>query len=67
MIAPAPCLMLQVDGGEVGRAQAAQAEAAGCEPTVDMNLILPEPEAEHRSQVVVRGRCPWCAPPSTAG
>lgn len=45
-----------VDGGEIGRAQAAQAEAAGLEPTVDMNPVLLKPEADHRSQVVVRGR-----------
>ena len=44
------------DGGEIGRAQAAQAEAAGIEPTVDMNPILLKPEALDRSQVVVRGR-----------
>jgi adenosylcobyric acid synthase len=44
------------DGGEIGRAQAAQAEAAGVEPTVDMNPILLKPEAGDRSQVVVRGR-----------
>jgi adenosylcobyric acid synthase len=47
-----------VDGGEIGRAQAEQAAAAGIEPTVDMNPILLKPEAEMRSQVVVRGR-PW--------
>jgi adenosylcobyric acid synthase len=45
-----------MDGGEIGRAQAAQAAAAGLEPTVDMNPILLKPEAEDRSQVIVRGR-----------
>jgi adenosylcobyric acid synthase len=44
-----------LDGGEIGRAQALQAQACGIEPTVDMNLILLKPESDSRSQVVVRG------------
>ena len=45
-----------LEGGEIGRAQAAQAAAAGIEATVDMNPILLKPEPGDRSQVVVRGR-----------
>jgi adenosylcobyric acid synthase len=44
------------DGGEIGRAQAFQAEAAGIEPTVDMNPILLKPSGDSVSQVIVRGR-----------
>jgi adenosylcobyric acid synthase len=43
-------------GGEIGRAQVVQAEAAGVEPTVEMNPILLKPEGAARSQVIVMGR-----------
>ena len=45
-----------MDGGEIGRAQAVQAEACGLEPTVDMNPVLLKPESDRGCQVVIRGR-----------
>ena len=43
-------------GGEIGRAQVAQAEACGLEPSADYNPILLKPDTDSRSQVVVNGR-----------
>jgi adenosylcobyric acid synthase len=44
------------DGGEIGRAQMVQAEAARARPHVDMNPILLKPETTSASQIVVLGR-----------
>src|SRR5262245_43281853 len=45
-----------VDGGEIGRAQALQALAAGAEPHTDMNPVLLKPETDVGAQVIVRGQ-----------
>jgi adenosylcobyric acid synthase len=45
-----------LDGGEIGRAQAVQAEACGLTPTVYMNPILLKPSGALGSQLILLGQ-----------
>lgn len=45
-----------VDGGEIGRAQAVQAQAAGLAPHTDMNPVLLKPNSDMGAQVIIHGR-----------
>ena len=44
------------DGGEIGRAQALQAIAAGIEAHTDMNPVLLKPSSDTGAQVIIHGR-----------
>jgi len=44
------------DGGEIGRAQAVQAQAAGLAPHTDMNPVLLKPNSDTGAQVIIHGR-----------
>lgn len=44
------------EGGEIGRAQAVQAEACGLLPHTDMNPVLLKPSSDQTSQVILNGK-----------
>ena len=44
------------EGGEIGRAQAVQAQACEINPHTDMNPVLLKPNSDTGSQVIVQGR-----------
>lgn len=44
------------DGGEIGRAQAVQAQAAKLAPHTDMNPVLLKPNSDTGAQVIIHGR-----------
>jgi len=45
-----------VDGGEIGRAQALQALAAGLAPHTDFNPVLLKPTTDRKAQVIIHGK-----------
>ena len=44
------------EGGEIGRAQALQAQAYGLEPRSDMNPVLLKPNSDTGCQVIIHGK-----------
>jgi adenosylcobyric acid synthase len=45
-----------IDGGEIGRAQAVQAQACGIEAHTDMNPVLLKPNSDKTAQVILQGK-----------
>ena len=44
------------EGGEIGRAQAVQAQACGIAPHVDMNPVLLKPSSDKNAQIIIHGK-----------
>ena len=44
------------DGGEIGRAQAVQAQACGLDPHIDMNPVLLKPSSDQNAQIIIHGK-----------
>lgn len=47
---------ITIDGCEIGRAQAMQAEASGITPTVDINPVLLKSNSDNSVQVIIKGK-----------
>lgn len=47
---------VSIDGGEIGRAQAVQAQACGIAPHSDMNPVLLKPNTDTGAQIIIHGR-----------
>lgn len=45
-----------LDGGEIGRAQAVQAQACGLDPHIDMNPVLLKPSSDQNAQIIIHGK-----------